>query len=101
MKRVACFAVGVFLSFLWVPLLSAAPNTGVASQKQKPPAQAQKAAQRQSGQVVRLKAGIDWKEKVLKQREVKKRAAARRNALMQQAAKKEKQKNVPPPAMIP
>jgi hypothetical protein len=95
MKRVSCFAVCVFLSFLWVPLVSAAPNQSPAAQN---PKQVQNSTQ--SGQVVRPKAGISWKEKVLKQREIQKRAAARRNALMQQA-EKEKQKNVPPPAMNP
>jgi hypothetical protein len=96
MKKVSCFAVCVFLSFLWIPLVSAAPDNGAAAQKQA--GQVQDSPQ--SGQVIRPKAGISWKEKVLKQREIQKKAAARRNILMQQA-EKERQKNAPPPAMNP
>lgn len=102
MKRASCVAVGVFLSFLWIPIAIAAPNTGAATQKQRPQVQTQNPTQ--SGQNVRPKReGIDWKNKVLKERDIKKRAAARRNVLMQQAEKQKPKtpQNVPPPAMNP
>lgn len=100
MKRTSCVAVGVFLSFLWIPIVIAAPNTGAATQKQRPQVQQNST---QSGKAVQPKAGIDWKNKVLKEREIKKRAAARRNVLMQQAEKEKskKQQNAPSPAMNP
>lgn len=94
MKRTSCFAVCAFLSFLWIPLAVAAPKNAPATQD---PAAAD------VGQIVRPKAGISWKEKVVKQREVQKKATSRRNVLMQQA-EKEKQKNpkdVPPPQTNP
>lgn len=96
MKKVSCFAVCVFLSFLWIPLVSAAPNNGPAAQNQTGQVQ----DSQQGGQVIKPKAGISWKEKVLKQREIQKKAAARRNILMQQA-EKERQKNATPPVKNP
>ena len=98
MKKMPCVAVCVFLSFLWIPLVSAAPNNGPAPQKQQGQVPA---SSPEFGQIIRPKAGISWKEKVMKQREIQKRAAARRSVLMQQA-EKERQKSpktapTPPP----
>jgi hypothetical protein len=43
-------------------------------------------SQIQSDPIIQPRAGISWKEKVMREREIQKRAAASRNALMREAA---------------
>jgi len=90
MKRVSCFAICVFLSFLWGSTAGAGENKSPAPQT--PPAATQ------GDQIIKPKEGISWKEKVMMQREIQKKAAARRNILMNQAesAKQKGAKEAPP-----
>jgi hypothetical protein len=48
MKRVSCVAVGVVLSFIWIPLVSAGTNNGLSTQNQ----QGQMQTSVQNGQVI-------------------------------------------------
>lgn len=89
MKKVSCFAACVLFLFLWIPLAGAGTTKAPAPQGQ---------ASAEFGKIVRPKAGISWKEKVMMQREIQKKAAARRNALLRQAAiERQKIPKVVPP----
>lgn len=101
MKKFYCSVVCVFLSFMWISMTSAATKNDPATQKQKQQSQAQRTVQVGQTQVVRPKAGISWKEKVLMQREIQKRAEARRNALLRQAESERRKNPVSAPSPPP
>jgi hypothetical protein len=110
MKRVSCMAICVLLSFIWIPLVSAGTNNSLPTQVQ----QGQERTSVQNGQflqpnvrtglpwqekgtmqreseimtdpIIPPRAGISWKEKVMRERAIHNRAEASRNALLRQAA---------------
>ena len=91
MKKIFCVVACAFFSMTLLPMANAATNSNAALQQP-------------SGlneQVIRPKAGISWKEKVLMQREIQKRAVARRNILLQQAERERRNtpQNMPQPSM--
>ncbi|MDO9041561.1 MAG: hypothetical protein Q7U64_04340 [Desulfocapsaceae bacterium] len=110
MKRVSWIAICVLLSFIWIPLVSAGTNNGSSTQEQQNQVTSSaqndqlvqpstrmviplrkkgtmpRESQIQSDPIIQPQAGISWKEKVMREREIQKRAAASRNALMREAA---------------
>lgn len=110
MKRVSWIAICVLLSFIWIPLVSAGTNNSSSTQEQqnqvtssaqndqlvqpstrmvipwKKKGMMPRESQIQSDPIIQPRAGISWKEKVMREREIQKRAAASRNALMREAA---------------
>jgi len=110
MKRVSWIAICVLLSFIWIPLVSAGTNNSSSTQEQQNQVTSSaqndqlvqpstrmviplrkkgtmpRESQIQSDPIIQPQAGISWKEKVMREREIQKRAAASRNALMREAA---------------
>ena len=110
MKRVSWIAICVLLSFIWIPLVNAATKNSSSTQEQQDQVRTSvqndlliqpstrmtipwkekgtmpRERQIQSDPIIQPRAGISWKEKVMRERAIHKRAEASRNALLRQAA---------------